>query len=131
MRQVVQPDAVTTENRFQITNVESGQIFICHEGQTLLDAFCAGGSGEVRSGCRRGGCGICKVEIVSGLQLCRKRPMSRAHVSPQDEMQGRWLACRVWPGSDLGFRVASDGLRGVEAFRQYDLSRSGKRVAGP
>jgi hypothetical protein len=31
--------------------------------------------------------------------------MSRAHVSPEDQEQGRVLACCIWPTSDLRISV--------------------------
>ncbi len=50
-------------------------------------------------GCRRGGCGICRARVLSGQY--RTSPMSRAHVSAQDEENGLILACSVYPLSDL------------------------------
>ena len=54
-------------------------------------------------GCRNGGCGVCKVTILSGEYT--SRVMSRAHVSEEDERQGHVLACRVKPCSDIRISV--------------------------
>jgi ferredoxin len=54
-------------------------------------------------GCRGGGCGVCKVQVLSGSYT--KRVMSREHVSEHDEAQGCVLACRVRPNSSIGLRV--------------------------
>ncbi len=70
------------------------------DGQNLLAAFekSAVDTG-VDIGCRGGGCGVCKIRILSGSY--RKRVMSKAHISPQDLANGIVLACRVFPESDM------------------------------
>ncbi len=62
-------------------------------------------------GCRGGGCGICKIEIVRGDYSCKR--MSRAHISVEEEAQGVVLACRTTPQSDLDVRVLGKIQRAV------------------
>ncbi|WP_082826128.1 2Fe-2S iron-sulfur cluster-binding protein [Croceicoccus estronivorus] len=72
----------------------------CREGESLLDAVRASQSNAaIISGCRGGGCGICRVRILRGSYRCDL--MSRAHLSVEEEAQGFALACRVRPSSDL------------------------------
>ncbi len=78
----------------------------CRDGLSVLDAFeqarnplAANGEAVVRVGCRRGGCGVCKVKITEG--TVRTGPMSRAHVTEQEEAEGYVLACCAYPESDL------------------------------
>lgn len=54
-------------------------------------------------GCRRGGCGICRARVLAG--TFRRVPMSRAHVSEQDEAAGLVLCCAIYPLSDLTVRL--------------------------
>jgi len=54
-------------------------------------------------GCRRGGCGRCRVRVTQGAY--RASPMSRAHISTQDEAAGVVLACCIYPQSDLSLRL--------------------------
>jgi ferredoxin len=54
-------------------------------------------------GCRGGGCGVCKIEILAGTYS--KRVMSCEHVSEADEAAHRVLACRTKPTSDITLRV--------------------------
>lgn len=54
-------------------------------------------------GCRRGGCGICRVRVTSGEY--RRDPMSRDHVSAEEEATGLVLACCIYPLSDLSLRL--------------------------
>lgn len=54
-------------------------------------------------GCRRGGCGVCRVRVLSGAY--RAGPMSRDHVSPAEEADGVVLACAIWALDDLTLRI--------------------------
>lgn len=54
-------------------------------------------------GCRRGGCGVCRVRVLRGQY--RSDVMSRAHVSEEDEARGVVLACCIYPLSDLSLRL--------------------------
>ena len=54
-------------------------------------------------GCRRGGCGICRVRVTEGSY--RTTAMSRAHVSPEEEAEGIVLACAIYPLGDLSLRL--------------------------
>ena len=56
-------------------------------------------------GCVSGGCGVCKVRILEG-EVKRLGPVSRAHVSVQDEAAGCTLACRVAPVTAVRLEVA-------------------------
>ena len=55
-------------------------------------------------GCVNGGCGVCKVRVVSG-QVRPLGPVSRAHVSADEEAAGITLACRVAPVTDVTLQV--------------------------
>jgi ferredoxin len=63
------------------------------------------GRRDIPVGCRGGGCGVCKIEVVSGTYVIGK--MSRVHVSLEDEARGIVLACQVRPRSDLVVRPIS------------------------
>jgi ferredoxin len=78
----------------------------CHPGASVLDAFeharqplTSGDAALVQVGCRRGGCGVCKVRVIEGSY--RATPMSRAHISEDDQAEGLVLACCVYPETDL------------------------------
>lgn len=87
---------------------------LCADGQTLLGCMETRPRRSLTVGCKGGGCGVCKVEIVSGQYHTRR--MSRAHVSAEDEAEGVALACRVLPMSDLSIRVI--GLLGKRLNRR-------------
>jgi ferredoxin len=86
-----------------IVIVDDGQTYRCSEQRSVLEGMEQLGRKGIPVGCRNGGCGVCKVEVLSGTY--RARVMSREHVSEEDEARGRVLACRVRPTSDLRIAV--------------------------
>jgi len=76
--------------------------FTCSEDVSVLVAMHALGRSDIAVGCRGGGCGVCKVRVVSGRYAIGK--MSRAHVTVEDERRGDVLACQIRPRSDLVVR---------------------------
>ena len=86
-----------------ITIEETGETFPCSSAQSILAGMERLGKRGVPVGCRGGGCGVCKIEIISGTYV--SGVMSRTFVSLADEAAGRVLACRVRPTSDIRLRV--------------------------
>lgn len=84
-----------------------GTAFPCRDSETVIAALerAAGfgmptvGGRRVPVGCRQGGCGVCRVHVLSGRY--RVGAQSRAHVSEADAGRGVALACRLIPESDL------------------------------
>ncbi|MCP5266929.1 MAG: 2Fe-2S iron-sulfur cluster binding domain-containing protein [Burkholderiaceae bacterium] len=89
--------------RFEVVIDDTGERYRCAETRSLLEGMEALGRKGIPVGCRGGGCGVCKVQILSG--TVATRVMSRAHVSEQDEREGRVLACRARPTSDIRLAV--------------------------
>lgn len=77
--------------------------FPCDTNETVLDGMLRLGRRGIPAGCRGGGCGVCKVAILDGAFTAG--PMSRQHVSEDDERCGRVLACRIRPTGDLTLTV--------------------------
>jgi len=101
-----------------ITIEDDGSVYRCSDSRTLLEGMEALGRKGIPVGCRGGGCGVCKIQIVHG--DVTTRPMSREHVSAEDEAAGRVLACRVRPASDVTLRV-------LGAFRKAVCRPSGSQ----
>lgn len=93
----------TSPQPYQVTLVDTGESFACQSEESVLNGLARLGKKGIPVGCRGGGCGICKVEVISG--AFRKRAMSRDHVSPDDESHDRVLACRICPQEDLTLKV--------------------------
>ena len=88
---------------YSITIKDTGELYYCSENQHLLQGMTSLCKKGIPSGCHGGGCGVCKIRIVSGRY--KTIPMSRAHVSEEEERQGVALACRTYPQEDLDLEV--------------------------
>lgn len=97
--------------QYKVTLLDTGESYRCEEDRSLLKGMEQLGRKGIPVGCRGGGCGICKVEIVRGEYACKR--MSREHVSVEDEARGVVLACRTSPRSDLDLRVLGKMQRAV------------------
>ena len=89
--------------KFSVHIDDTGEHFVCSETRSLLEGMAALNKHGIPLGCRNGGCGVCKVAILSG--EFEARVMSRAHVSEEEECCGKVLACRVQPRSDIRLAV--------------------------
>ena len=86
-----------------ITIEDTGESYRCADHRSVLEGMEALGKKGIPVGCRQGGCGVCKVQILEGQYS--KRVMSRAHISAEDEAGGCVLSCRIKPTSDLRVSV--------------------------
>lgn len=91
---------------------DTGESFACHEAETALNALARSGRRGIPLGCRGGGCGVCKVQVLEGHY--RKKPMSRSHVSESDEASHQVLACCIVPETDLSVRVIGRMQRALQ-----------------
>lgn len=96
---------------FQITIEDTGEVYPCSETKHLLAGMMQLGKKGIPVGCRSGGCGVCKVKVLSGQYTSKK--MSRDHVSEAEESDGTVLACRVFPQSDITLSVMGHLLKAV------------------
>ena len=90
--------------KHRVTVVGSAEEFSCTGEQHLLQGMQTFRVGlpllkVIPVGCRGGGCGVCRIRVVSGDYEAKK--MSRKHVSEDAQAQGVALACRVYPRSAL------------------------------
>jgi len=88
---------------FNVTIEDTGEVYRCRSDESLLcgmERLCKRG---IPVGCRGGGCGVCKIQILSG--EFQKRVMSREYISAEEEAASIVLACRVRPLSDISLAV--------------------------
>ena len=85
---------------------QTGDTYACATTESLLAGMLRLGRKGIPVGCVNGGCGVCKVRIVSGA-VQSLGPVSRAHVSADEEAQGYTLACRVAPTEAVQLEVAA------------------------
>lgn len=89
--------------KHQVLIEDTGEYYSCDERESVLDGMARLGRRGIPVGCRGGGCGVCKVQVIEG--LFEAKAMSRTHISVEELAAGTVLACRVMPHSDLCIHV--------------------------
>jgi ferredoxin len=83
-----------------VTVEPAGVAFRCHDTKSILVGVEQSGGGQyIQVGCRSGGCGVCRVQVLSGTFSAKR--MSKAFVTDADVADGLVLSCRAFPTSDL------------------------------
>ena len=90
----VEPDGVTVRSR---------------PGETILRALSRSGFGY-RIGCRRGGCGICKVDLLAG-SVEYEAVVAASVLGEEERARGGCLSCRAVPTDDVVIALRDDKLR--------------------
>ena len=90
--------------KFIIVIEDSDEEFTCSSDRNVLKAMEQLGRKGIPVGCRGGGCGVCRVQVV-GDGPYRTGKMSREQVPVDDEQQGICLACKLFPEADLRLKV--------------------------
>ena len=83
----------------RITVQGTGVDITSYPGETMLDALKRTGN-AIRVGCRRGGCAICKVEVIEGT-FEYTRPIADKVLTDEEKDKGTCLTCRAVPTSDM------------------------------
>ena len=111
---------------FTITDNTSKQEFFCREDEYVLHAMQRIGKTCVPVGCKGGGCGVCRVSIISGKADYGR--MSKAHVTVEQKDNGYALACRIKPESDLIIECAPkpNASIGIVAYQNTQLNEVSK-----
>ncbi|MGB8859243.1 MAG: 2Fe-2S iron-sulfur cluster-binding protein [Ilumatobacteraceae bacterium] len=86
-----------------VTLEDSGLQFRCRDDENMLVGMRYHGPDGVQVGCRGGGCGVCRVQVLSGTYTAKK--MSKAHITEDDLGHKIVLSCRIFPTSDLSIRL--------------------------
>lgn len=84
------------------------------DGEYILSALNRAGYGY-RTGCRRGGCGTCKADLLEGAV---SYPVTVADsVLPREEIEsGACLPCRAVPHGEVVVRIRDDRIRCTSTF---------------
>ncbi|NLF54002.1 MAG: 2Fe-2S iron-sulfur cluster binding domain-containing protein [Thauera phenolivorans] len=99
------------DKRFSVLIENTGERFNCGSNQNLLRGMEVLGRRGIPVGCRGGGCGVCKVHILSGEYHTQR--MSRSCLSVEEEAEGIVLACKAFPDSDVTLRVIGKMCKAV------------------
>ena len=99
--------------------------------ETLLKALGRAGL-RYRVGCKRGGCGICKVQLKLG-EVSYERPIAESVLSDDERVEGICLSCRAVPLTNIVIELQEgDRLRRVLGFAYPNSSKPpGRSATGP
>lgn len=92
------------DKRYRVKLTQTNEVYECLPSESMLQGMARLGRRGIPIGCLNGGCGICKVVVVTGAWE-KTGLMSRAHVSAEEEARGTVLACRASPCSDVEIEV--------------------------
>jgi CDP-4-dehydro-6-deoxyglucose reductase len=91
------------------------------EGENLLRALARVGL-RSRVGCRRGGCGVCKLRLLLG-EVTYERPVAPQVLTDDERIRGICVSCRAVPLTDLVVELQEgDRLRRVLGFSSVSPS---------
>ncbi len=104
----------------EVTVHPTGEVVEVRDGETIMGAFYRTGY-AMRIGCKRGGCGFCKIDVHDG-SFEYERPVSDEVVTPEEASHGVCLPCRAVPTSDMVVEFRENSLRLVNPLMRYMLS---------
>ena len=100
---------------YEVTILPDGVQVTVGEDETLLRALSRAGL-RYRVGCRRGGCGICKVQLKLG-EVRYERPVADTVLTDDERVEGICLSCRAVPLTNIVIELQEgDRLRRVLGF---------------
>lgn len=100
--------------QFQITIQGTGETFHCNAATNVLEAMEQALCKGIPVGCRNGGCGACKAQVIAGNYVTRK--MNRAVITAEEQAQGYVLACKTYPQGDLTLSAVGLAAKRVAGF---------------
>ena len=99
----------------EVTILPDGLQVTAAGAETVLKALSRAGL-KYRVGCKRGGCGICKVQLVLG-EVRYERPIAESVLSDDERVEGICLSCRAVPLTNVVVELQEgDRLRRVLGF---------------
>ena len=99
----------------EVTILPDGIRVVAEADETLLRALARAGL-RYRVGCKRGGCGICKLQLLEG-EVRYERPVAESVLSDDERVEGICLSCRAVPLTNVVVELQEgDRLRRVLSF---------------
>jgi ferredoxin len=108
-----------------VTILPDGVLVPADEDENLLAAVTRAGL-RYRFGCRRGGCGVCKLTLVLG-EVRYERPIAPTVLTDEERVDGICLSCRAVPITDVVVEL-QEGDR-LQRILPYDFTSTNS--AGP
>lgn len=108
----------------EVTILPDGMQVTATGEDTLLRAMAKAGL-RYRVGCKRGGCGICKIQLLAG-EVRYERPIAPTVLSDDERVEGICLSCRAVPLTNVVVELQEgDRLRRVLGFLSTTTTTKG------
>ncbi len=108
----------------EVTILPDGVQVTAATEETLLRAMARAGL-RYRVGCKRGGCGICKIQLLAG-EVRYERPIATSVLSDDERVEGICLSCRAVPLTNVVVELQEgDRLRRVLGFLSVSTPTKG------
>ncbi len=109
-----------------VTVHPTGEVIYVEPGETVLGGLYKAGYAYT-VGCRRGGCAICKVDLLSGT-VNYNRPVADDVLTADERARGVCLTCRAVPDSDITIEMRDETLRLVNTLLRQINERARERA---
>lgn len=93
------------------------------EGEPILTGLFRCGFTVRKLGCRRGGCGICKLDLVTG-EVTYEKIVADEVLSGEEKADGKCLTCRAIPVGDVTLHVDDGEISAAPAGLMRFLNTS-------
>ena len=101
----------------RLTVEADGVTIELQDDETILEGLYRNGY-AYRIGCRRGGCAICKVDLIEG-EVSYNRTVADAVLSEDEQSHGTCLTCRAVPVTDVTIAMRQEHLRRVNPMMAF------------
>jgi CDP-4-dehydro-6-deoxyglucose reductase len=92
----------------------TGEEIYLPDGETVLGSLYGAGYAYT-IGCRRGGCGVCKVDLLEG-EVSYDHPVADEVLTLEEREAGVCLTCRAVPEGDITVRFRTGSLRLIQPW---------------
>lgn len=99
----------------------------CPESKSLMDGLYVC-EGLVPNACHNGACGLCRIKVHKG--EFRVNKMNRKFISISDEWDNIFLACRVFPESDMEIELLPRIISKKSDTKTYVLGQKTEFIKG-
>jgi ferredoxin len=109
-----------------VTIHPTGEVIYLEPEETVLSGLYKAGYAYT-IGCRRGGCGICKVDCRGG-DFTYNRPIAATVINAEERGDGTCLSCRAVPDGDITIEMRDGNVRLVNPFLRQINDKARQRA---
>ena len=106
----------------RLTVEPEGVTIDVNDDETILEGLYRNGY-AYRIGCRRGGCAICKIDILKG-EVMYNRIVADTVLTEDERATGTCLSCRAVPTTDVTITLREENLRRVNPLMALAMMAS-------